>query len=60
MFFKFSEKDIILCTLKGEMPLKMHTIIVFFLERNVRPTLPKFSDPLTEHIFSFDHGKGIV
>ena len=56
IFFRFSGKNIILCILKGKMPIKMHKII-FFPEKKIKNKyvfLPylKFSDPLPEtHIF---------
>ena len=37
--FRFSGKKIILCTLRGEMPFKMHKIVFFSRKKNAYPTL---------------------
>ena len=36
----FSEKNIILCILKGKMPLKMHKIMYFFQKKNYNKCVP--------------------
>ena len=48
IFFRFSEKNIILCILKGEMPFKMHKIIFISKKKKICvPTLPKIFRPIT-------------
>ena len=57
-FFRFSQKYIILCILKGEMPFKMHKTI-FFPEKKYIVCVPsylKFSDLLPETRLFFDFG----
>ena len=41
IFSGFLEKNIILCTLKGISPFKMHKIIFFPVKKICVPTLPK-------------------
>ena len=48
IFFRFSGKNIILCILKGEMPLKMHKIMSFQGKKCV-PILPKIFRPITQY-----------
>ena len=52
-FFRFSEKYIILCILKGEMPFKMHKTIFFFSKKDqthvLVPTLPKIFSRITRN-----------
>ena len=51
IFFRFSGKKIILCILKGDMPLKMHKKTP---EKNVCLPYLKFSDPLPEtHLYFY-------
>ena len=45
----FSGKNIILCILKGEMPFKMHKIIMFSRKKIV-PILPKIFRPVTGYL----------
>ena len=56
IFSGFQEKYINVCILKGEMPLKMHRIFIFFRKKIIKKNmcLPnlKFSDPFTKtHLF---------
>ena len=55
ILFRFSEKNIISCILKGELPFKMHKIIFFSRKKICLPTLSKIFRPVTgnTHFFLF-------
>ena len=56
-FSGFLEKNTILCILKGEMPFKMHKIIIIFPEKKICvPTLPKIFRPVTRNTLIFLFG----
>ena len=59
IFFRFSREKIILCNLKGEMPFKMHKIILFSRRNNyenkcayLRPT-ENFQTRYPKHTYFF-------
>ena len=49
----FSGKYIILCILKGEMPIKMQKLPEFFFFLKCVPTLPKILRPITRNTLIF-------
>ena len=56
IFLRFSEKNIILCILKGKMPFKMHKIIFFSRKKIYVRTLPKSFRPITQNTLIFLFG----